>query len=81
MDIRAEEVLFMRRYLVVANQTLGGDHLLSLLQGLGGKPSTFHVLVPASPPGDHLWTEAEAVALARRRLDVALERFASWGSR
>jgi hypothetical protein len=79
MDMRAEEVMFMRRYLVVANQTLGGDHLLSLLRELGDEPSTFRVLVPASPPGDHLWTEAEAIALARRRLDVALERFRKLG--
>jgi hypothetical protein len=79
MDMRAEEVMFMRRYLVVANQTLGGDHLLSLLRDLGDEPSTFHVLVPASPPGDHLWTEGEAIALARRRLDLALERFRNLG--
>ena len=65
----------MRRYLVVANQTLGGGHLLSLLRELGEKPSTFHVLVPASPPVDHPWTEAEAMAIARRRLEIALERF------
>ena len=69
----------MRRYLVVANQTLGGGHLTSLLRELGEKPSTFHVLVPASPPVDHLWTEGEAVAIARRRLDVALERFRALG--
>jgi nucleotide-binding universal stress UspA family protein len=79
MDLRAEEVSLLRRYLVVANQTLGGGHLVSLLRELGEKPSMFYVLVPASPPGDHLWTEAEANALARRRLDVALERFRKLG--
>ena len=69
----------MRRYLVVANQTLGGGHLTSLLRELAEKPSTFHVLVPATPPTDHLWTEGEAKGLAHRRLDVALERFRSVG--
>jgi hypothetical protein len=79
MDMRAEEVMFMRRYLVVANQTLGGGHLLSLLRELGEKPSMFHVLVPASPPADHPWTEAEANAIARKRLGIALERFQKLG--
>ena len=65
----------MRRYLVVANQTLGGGPLSTLLRELAEEPSTFHVLVPASPPVDHLWTEAEAIAIARKRLDTALERF------
>jgi GABA permease len=69
----------MRRYLVVANQTLGGGHLLSLLRELGEKPSTFHVLVPATPPVEHPWTEAEATAIARRRLEIALERFRKVG--
>jgi len=69
----------VRRYLVVANQTLGGVHLLSLLRELAEQPSLFHVLVPASPPKDHLWTEGEARTIARRRLDDALERFRSVG--
>ena len=70
----------MRRYLVVANQTLGGPHLLSLLRELARKPATFHVLVPASPPADHLWTESEARAVARKRLEIALERFKALGA-
>lgn len=69
----------MRRYLVVANQTLGGGDLLTLLRELAESPSTFHVLVPATPPVDHLWTEAEATAIAHRRLDTALERFRTLG--
>lgn len=69
----------MRRYLVVANQTLGGVHLLSLLRELAEQPSSFHVLVPATPPRDHLWTEGEARTIAHRRLDDALERFRSVG--
>lgn len=69
----------MRRYLVVANQTLGGEQLLSLLRELAREPSSFHVLVPATPPPDHLWTGSEARAIARRRLDEALERFRGVG--
>lgn len=69
----------MRRYLVVANQTLGGRHLMSLLRELAETPSSFHVLVPATPPVDHPWTEAEANAIARRRLNIALERFRTIG--
>jgi hypothetical protein len=69
----------MRRYLVVANQTLGGAHLLSLLRSLAEQPSSFHVLVPATPPSDHVWTEGEARAAARKHLDAALERFRSVG--
>ena len=69
----------MRRYLVVANQTLGGAHLMTLLRSLTGLPSSFHILVPATPPTDHLWTEGEARAIARRRLDDAVDRFRSIG--
>lgn len=69
----------IRRYLVVANQTLGGGDLLSLLRDLAAEPSSFHVLVPATPPVDHLWTEGEANAIARRRLDIALARFRTLG--
>lgn len=70
----------MRRYLVVANRTLGGGHLVSKLRELASHgPCAFHVLVPASPPSDHPWTEAEARALAGSRLRVALERFGAIG--
>lgn len=69
----------MRRYLVVANQTLGGGDLLALLRELAETPTSFHVLVPATPPVDQLWTEGGAIAIARHRLDVALERFRALG--
>ena len=64
----------MRRYLVVANQTLGGEHLLDALrERMAAGPCQFHVVVPATHPRDHVtWTEGEAIALARRRLDDAL---------
>ena len=70
----------MHRYLVVANQTLGGPPLLSLLRELARTPCTFHLLVPASPPADHSWTESEARAIARKRLETALERFKTLGA-
>jgi hypothetical protein len=70
----------MRRYLVVANQTLADEPLLSRIRELArAAPSTFHVVVPATPPRDHVWTEGEARATARSRLDSALARFAGLG--
>jgi len=65
----------MRHYFVVANQTLGGQHLEAVIQQAMEKgPSHFHVIVPATHPRKHLaWTEGEATALARERLDKALE--------
>lgn len=66
----------MRRYLVVANQTLGGPQLiLKMREALAQGPCAFHFLVPATPPQDHAtWTEGEAGALAKERLDSALAR-------
>jgi hypothetical protein len=43
-------VRIVRRYLVVANQTLGGDRLLEQLrERLSAGPCHFHLLVPATP--------------------------------
>ncbi len=64
----------MRRYLVVANQTLIGDELQRQIIDLvkRGTPR-FHILVPATPPHEGwTWTEAEARGLAQDRLDRAL---------
>lgn len=42
----------MRRYLVVANQTLGGDELLTAIrERMAGGDCHFHLLVPATPAG------------------------------
>lgn len=69
----------MRRYLVVANLTLGGEHLTRLLgDRVAEAPCAFHVLVPASvDPHPHAWTHDDVSdrELAARRLDEALERF------
>ncbi|HEX6208534.1 MAG TPA: hypothetical protein VF058_09300 [Actinomycetota bacterium] len=66
----------MRRYLVVANQTLGGAHLVRRLRAAAARgPCSFFFLVPATPPQDHAtWTEGEAEALAGERLARALIR-------
>lgn len=43
----------MRRYLVVANQTLGGEQLVGAIQErMAAGPSHFHLLVPATPAGE-----------------------------
>ena len=40
----------MRRYLVVANQTLGGDDLVKLIaERAAAEPSEFYIVVPATP--------------------------------
>jgi hypothetical protein len=72
----------MRRYLVVANQTLGGDHLADKVKELLAEgPCRFHVLVPATAPKEHaVYTEGEAEAIAHRRLDDALARFSGLGA-
>ena len=72
----------MRCYLVVANQTLGGEHLAEKVKAcLAAGPSRFHVLVPATQPQDHaVWTEGEARAIASQRLEQALQRFRELGA-
>jgi hypothetical protein len=71
----------VRRYLVVANQTLAGGHLASKVRELLRRgPCRFHILVPATPPSDHVWTEGEAREIARRRLERAIERFRELGA-
>lgn len=70
----------MRRYLVVANQTLGGNALTAAVRARARmEPCTFHLLVPATPPRDHAWTEGEAREIARERLELALGRFRALG--
>jgi len=72
----------VRRYLVVANQTLGGEHLIEKVrQCMEDGPCGFHIVVPATPSGEHLtWTEGEAVAIAQDRLNRALMRFEELGA-
>ncbi len=72
----------MRRYLVVANRTLGGDHLLAKVRECHASGSSeFHVLVPAShPTKDFTWTEGSDHKAAEARLAEALARFRAAGA-
>jgi hypothetical protein len=67
----------VRRYLVVANQTLGGDALLDRLRALAAEgPCAIHVLVPASADPTQAFHDGDADRkLARERLEQALSRF------
>jgi hypothetical protein len=50
---RVWEVVPVHRYLVVANQTLGGDELLSVIRDhMAVGPCHFHLLVPATAASD-----------------------------
>jgi hypothetical protein len=68
----------MARYLVVANQTLGGEALLDRLRQAAAEGSCeIHVLVPASAdPTQAFHDETVDRQVARKRLDEALGRFA-----
>lgn len=71
----------MRKILIVANQTLGGEALTAKVRGLAdAEPSSFHILVPATPPQHQLtYTEGGAEMVARERLERAVERLESLG--
>jgi hypothetical protein len=72
----------VNRYLVVANQTLAGEHLVKEVRArLSSGRCQFHILVPATHPADHaVWTEGEAQAIARHNLAAALEMFRRLGA-
>ena len=60
----------MRRYLVVAHQTLGSPELLEAMRDqLAEGPCTFHLVVPEYHGGGLTWSEGEV----RRRADLRLE--------
>ncbi|MCA1691447.1 MAG: hypothetical protein LC733_04290 [Actinobacteria bacterium] len=71
----------MRRFLVVANQTLASERLAEKLrQCLAAGPCSFHVLVPATHSRHQLvWSEGADRAIAQRRLTEALERLRAQG--
>lgn len=71
----------MRRYLVVANQTLSAQDVLGKIGScLTSGPCRIHFLVPATPPDEGLtYTAAEAASQAQERLDKALHYFRERG--
>jgi GABA permease len=72
----------MRRYLVVANQTLAGEPLVSRIREHSrAGPASFFLLVPATPPRNHVWTEGEARSAAAARLQDARHHLAALGIR
>jgi len=72
----------VRRYLIVANQTLGGEHLArAIRERLARGPCRFHVVVPATPPaGRFTWTEEGAHRQAEERLGTAVDRLRILGA-
>ena len=72
----------MRRYLVVANLTVTEPHLLQKVREcISAGESSFHIVVPASPPPTGAtWTESQAQAEAKERLDAGLKAFTALGA-
>jgi GABA permease len=71
----------MRRYLIVAHQTLGDAHLVDAVrERMAAGPCQFFLLVPVTHPPGHAWTDAEAEATARKALDEATARFREMGA-
>jgi len=64
----------MRSFLIVGNQTLGSVQLRAAVrERLDDGPCRFHVVVPATPTREQfVWSEGEAVTVARQRLEEAL---------
>ena len=74
----------MRRYLVVANRTVCGEHLLEHMRDLAAPEPDgveFDVVVPATSGPHTGWTEGESEHAAKLRLVDALERFDAAGLR
>ena len=71
----------MRRYLVVAHQTLGSPELLEAMRDrLAEGPCTFHLLVPEYHGGSGLtWTEGKVRAEAIQHLEEGRLRFIAEG--
>ena len=71
----------MRRYLVVAHRTLGGDHLFDHLHEMRAADPycQFHLIVPQHHPHDHAWTDTEVHHTAQIRLDEMIDEMAMMG--
>ena len=72
----------MRHYLLIANLTLGGDALWEqVVSRLSAGDCRFHVMVPAThDPLANTWSEEEATAAARQRLERTLTRLQELGA-
>jgi hypothetical protein len=72
----------VRRFLVVANQTLVSEQLLAEVAArLAQGPCTFHLVVPATRQKSAMtWTHGNARSLAARRLAFGLARFDTLGA-
>lgn len=74
----------LRRYLVLANQTLGGDELIATVrEALALGPCSFHIVVPATPAAE-IYTEGaeehEGDIQAKQRLADAWSCFERLGA-
>jgi GABA permease len=73
----------MSKVLVVANETVGADELLSELRRLEDeKTSDYYVIVPARPLHERhglVWTQEGAIDAATERLEQTLEVLRSEG--
>ena len=66
----------MRRILIVAHRTLGGDHLREEVQRrIAEGECSFYVLVPERHPNDHAWTDGEVYRAAEKVLEEGLSEF------
>ena len=67
--------------LVVANQTSTAAGLREeILRRARSAPHVFHLVVPATPPHEHMtFTEGDAHEIARRRMEAALEQLKAEG--
>jgi hypothetical protein len=69
----------MRRYLVVAHRTLGGQHLLDEVRRRHeAGESEFHLLVPVHHPSG-AWTDGSVERDAKKVLDGGLEQLRAAG--
>jgi len=71
-----------QRVLIVANQTAGGSALRAeVRKRLAEGPHHFTLVVPATPPHEHLlWVDGEPEAIARKHLDAALSTLRATGA-
>jgi hypothetical protein len=71
----------MRSYVIVANRTIGGEHLVEKVREcLASGPCRFHLVVPIELPPGQNWTEGEVLDEAQKRLEAAASRFRELGA-